>query len=142
MKVRPVLQRMMLAGIIVASVYFGLQNLRNAMAIGSLNSDPVTLWEIRFEAVKKILPFQRGLIGYITNSDVPGALYNANNEQGEYTLTQYAMAPIILVRGDKEEWTLANLNSKAFQIWSRSNRDKFRVITLKDNLYLFQRLKP
>ncbi|HEY9152648.1 MAG TPA: hypothetical protein VIN60_07165 [Anaerolineales bacterium] len=142
MSVRAILQRVMLAGMIGASIYFGIQNLRNAVAIGSLTSDPVTQWEVRFQAVKKLLPFQRGVIGYLTNSDVPGARFDSNNEQGEYTLTQYTMAPIILVRGDKEEWTLANLNSKAFQIWSQSNHGQFRVIPLKDNLYLLQRLNP
>ena len=142
MSVRFVLQRVILAGIIAASIYFGFQNLRSAMAIGSLTSDPVTQWEVRFQAVKKLLPFQRGVTGYLTNSDVPGAKYDVNNEDGEYTLTQYSMAPIILVRGDNEEWTIASLNSKAFQLWSQSNHGQFRVIPLKDDLYLLQRLTP
>ena len=142
MNVRAILQRVMLGGMIAASIYFGFQNLRNAMGIGSLNGDPVTKWELRFEAVRKTLPFKRGVIGYITNSDVPGAIYNADNEQGEYTLTQYTMAPIILVRGDNEEWTLANLSGKAFQIWSQTNQGRYRVIPLKDNLYLLQRQTP
>ena len=142
MSVRFVLQRVILAGMIAASIYFGFQNLRSAMAIGSLTSDPVTQWEVRFQAVKKLLPFQRGVIGYLTNSDVPGAKYDVNNEDGEYTLTQYSMAPIILVRGDNEEWTIASLNSKAFQLWSQSNHGQFRVIPLKDDLYLLQRLTP
>ena len=142
MSVRLILQRLMLAGMIATSIYFGFQNLGNAITIGNITSDPVTLWEVRFQAVKKILPFKRGVIGYLTNSDVPGASFDSNNEQGEYTLTQYTMAPIILVRGDKEEWTLANFNSKAFQIWNQSNHGRFRVIPLKDSLYLLQRLTP
>ena len=142
MNVRSVLQRVMLVGIMAASIYFGVQNLRAAIGIGALNSDPVTKWEVRFQAVKKLLPFKRGVIGYITNSDVPGAKYDVNNEEGEYTLTQYTMAPIILVRGDNQEWTLANLNSQAYQIWSQSNHGQFRVTPLKDDLYLLQRLTP
>jgi len=126
----------------MASIYFGFRNLRHAMATGSLTGDPVTQWEVRFQAVKKLLPFKRGVVGYITNSDVPGAKYDPNNEQGEYTLTQYTMAPIILVRGDNEAWTIANLNSKAFQLWSQTNQGKFRVMPLKDDLYLLQRLTP
>jgi hypothetical protein len=142
MNIRLILQRLMLAGMIMASIYFGIQNLRNAIAIGNLNNDPVSEWEVRFQAVKKLLPFQRGVVGYITNSDVPGAKYDPNNEQGEYTLTQYTMAPIILVRGDHEAWTIANLNSKAFQLWSQSNHGEFRIIPMKDDLYLLQRLTP
>jgi len=142
MNIRLILKQVMLVGIVVASIYFGFQNLRTAIAIGNLNSDPVTKWEVRFNAVKKLLPFKRGVVGYLTNSDVPGAIYDANNEQGEYTLTQYTMAPIILVRGDNEEWTIANLNSKAFQIWSQSNHGEFYVVPLNDNLYLLHRVAP
>ena len=142
MNLRLIFQRVMLAGMIVAGFYFGVQNLRAAIAVGNLSGDPVTKWEVRFQPIKKLLPFRRGVVGYITNSDVPGASYDANNEQGEYTLTQYTMAPIILVRGDDEEWTIASLNSKAYQIWSQSNHGKFRVTPLNDNLYLLQRLTP
>ena len=142
MNIRFILQRVMLAGIVLTSIYFGVQNVRAAITVGNLNSDPVTKWEVRFDAVKKLLPFKRGVVGYLTNSDVPGAIYDTNNEQGEYTLTQYTMSPIILVRGDNEEWTIANLNSKAYQIWSQSNHGEFRVIPLKDDLYLLQRLAP
>ncbi len=118
MNIRFFLQRVMLAGIVAASIYFGVQNFRNAIAIGNLNSDPVSEWELRFQPLKKLLPFKRGVVGYITNSDVPGASFDPNNEQGEYTLTQYSMAPIILVRGDNEQWTIAELSSKAYQLWS------------------------
>ena len=142
MNIRLILQRLMLAGIMVTSIYFGFQNLCTAMTIGNLNNDPITEWEIRFQPIKKLLPFQRGAVGYITNSDVPGAKYDSNNEQGEYTLTQYAMAPIILVRGDNEEWTIADLNNKAYQIWSQSNHGEFHIIPMKDDLYLLQRLTP
>jgi hypothetical protein len=141
MNIRSILQRLMLAGIIVAGIYFGIQNLQAAISVGNLNSDPVTEWEVRFQPVKKILPFKRGVIGFLQNSDVLGGSPDSN-EQGEYTLTQYAMSPIILVRGDNEPWTLAIFNSKAFQVWGKSNRGQFRVIPLNDNLYLFQRLTP
>jgi hypothetical protein len=141
MNIRFILQRVMLAAIMIASIYFGIQNLRDAIAIGNLNSDPVTDWEVRFQQVKKNLPFKRGAIGFLQNSDVLGTDFD-NNLQGEYTLTQYAMSPIILMRGDKQEWTLAELNSSAFQVWDQANHGKFRVYVLNDNLYLFQRLTP
>ncbi len=131
----------MLVGIILAGIYFGIQNVKSAIAVGNLNSDPVTKWEVRFQQVKKILPFKRGVIGFMQNSDVLGGPLD-DNEQGEYTLTQYAMAPVILVRGDNEPWTLAIFSSKAFQAWNKSNHGQFRVITLNYSLYLFQRLTP
>jgi len=70
MNIRRILQRVILAGIIVASIYFGFQNLRAAIAVGNLKDDPVTAWEVRFQPVKKLLPFKRGAIGFLQNSDV------------------------------------------------------------------------
>ena len=142
MKLRFVLQWLTLAGIIFASIYYGVQNLRASMTVGNPNVDTIAQWELRFNPIKKMLPFKRGVVGYITNSDVPGAKFDANNEQGEYTLTQYAMSPIVLVRGDNEEWTIADFSSNTFQLWSQSNHGEFRVIPMKDNLYLLQRLAP
>jgi hypothetical protein len=141
MNIRLILQRVMLAGLIVASIYFGFQNLHAAIAVGNLNTDPVTAWEVRFQPVKKLLPFKRGAIGFMQNSDVLGTVSDAN-EQGEYTLTQYAMSPIILVRGEEEEWTLAEFNTSVYQTWSQTNNGQFRVIPLKDNIYLLHRLTP
>ena len=141
MNIRLIFQRMMLAGIIVASIYFGFQNLRAAIAVGNLKDDPVTAWEVRFQPVKKLLPFKRGAIGFMQNSDVLGTVSD-NNEQGEYTLTQYAMSPIILVRGDNQEWNLAEWNNAVYQTWSQSNHGQFRVTPLKYNLYLLHRLNP
>ena len=141
MNIRLILQRVMLAGLIVASIYFGFQNLRAAIAVGNLNNDPVTEWEVRFQPVKKLLPFKRGAIGFMLNSDVLGTVSDAN-EQGEYTLTQYTMSPIILVRGQDEEWTLAEFNTSVYQTWSQTNNGQFRVIPLKDYIYLLHRLTP
>ncbi len=52
MNIRFILQRVMLAGIVLTSIYFGVQNVRAAITIGNLNSDPVTKWEVRFNVVK------------------------------------------------------------------------------------------
>ena len=68
----------------------------------------------RFAPVRGALPFVRGVIGYISDSDVPGADFNAANDEGEYILTQYALAPIVLVRGTDQEWNLANLSRESF----------------------------
>ncbi len=142
MNVRLNLQRVMLAGIFAASIYFGFQNLRTAMAIGSLTNDPVTQWELRFQAVKKILPFKRGVVGYISDSSIPGVSYDPNNDQGEYVLTQYVMSPIIIVKGTGQEWNIGNLRPEAYKVWSQSNHGQFEVIPFKGNIYLIHKLTP
>lgn len=135
------LQRGLLALILLGSVYASIQNLISTKELGSISDDPVADWEVRFEPLKARLPFQRGVVGYISDSSVPGALYDAANDEGEYVLTQYVMAPIIIVKGTDQEWNIGRLSRQAYQIWSKPNQGQFDVIPFKGNVYLFHRLK-
>jgi hypothetical protein len=134
------LRRGMIVLIVFASLYASVQNLISTKDLGSTNDDPVADWEIRFRPLKKQLPFTRGAVGYISNSSIPGASFNAANDEGEYVLTQYAMAPIIIVKGTGQEWNIANLDKDAFALWSKTNQGQFEVIPFKDRLYLLHRL--
>jgi hypothetical protein len=131
--------RALLFLMLAASVAASVRNLKATKELGSVSDDPVANWERRFTAVKARLPFERGLVGYISNSDVPGASFDAANDEGEYVLTQYAMAPIILVRGTTEEWNIANLSTQAFRMWSGENSGAFDIMPLKNGLYLLHR---
>lgn len=132
-------------GVIVIVVLLGLNasinNLISTKDKGSTTDDPVADWEVRFGPLKAKLPFSRGVVGYISDSSIPGITFNAANDEGEYVLTQYALAPIIIVKGTNQEWNVANLSKAAFDVWSKTNQGQFDVITLKDRLYLLHRLK-
>jgi hypothetical protein len=138
-RARLFLQRVAIAALVLGGIYFSIKNLQDVMAMTSRDGDHITPWEIRFQPIKKLLPFKRGVVGYLTNSDVLGTGITGN-EEGEYTLTQYTMSPIIISRGMNREWVIADLNTKAFQIWSASNYGQFRVYSLGDDLFLFHRL--
>ena len=79
-------------------------------------------------------------MGYISDSAVPGIPYDAANEEGEYILTQYAMAPVIIVKGTDQEWNIGNLSGRAFQEWNARHAGAFQVTPLKGSLYLLQRI--
>lgn len=134
------LQRGLLGLIVLAGLYASVQNLLATRSLGRLGDDPVADWEQRFAPIRQRLPFQRGLVGYISASSVPGASYDAANEEGEYVLTQYAMAPVILVKGADQEWDIANLDRAAFEAWSRANGEAFEVVVSRGGLYLLHRV--
>ncbi len=136
------LQRALLVLLIAASLYGSIQNLIASRDLGSLTDDPVADFEKRFEPLKHRLPFQRGVVGYISDSSVPGASYDINNDEGEYVLTQYAMSPIIIVKGAGQEWNIGNLSPQAYKLWSLSNHGQFEVIPFKADIYLIHRLTP
>jgi hypothetical protein len=133
------LSRALLFLLLAASVAASLRNLASTKDLGSISDDPVADWEQRFAAVKDRLPFERGFVGYISDSDVPGAGFNPANDEGEYVLTQYAMAPVILIRGTTVEWSIANLSSEAFRIWSGTHAAAFDIVPLRNGLYLLHR---
>ena len=133
-------QRVLFALIIAASLYASIQNLISTKELGSLNDDPVADWEVRFGPLKERLPFQRGVVGYISDASVPGVEYDAANDEGEYVLTQYVMAPIIIVKGTDQEWNIARFSRLGYQAWKESNQGRFEVIPFKGNVYLLHRL--
>lgn len=135
----PWLQRILVILIAAASLYASLKNLLDTRELGSISEDPVAHWQVRFGPLKEQLPFVRGVVGYISDSDVPGAAFDPANEEGEYILTQYAMAPIIIVRGTDQQWNIANLSPEAFAIWAAGDNGQFDVSRLKGGLYLLHR---
>ena len=134
------LQRVVLGLVAAASLYASVQNLLSTRDLGSLFTDPVAQWEVRFGPLKAELPFVRGAMGYISDSDMGGIAYDAANDEGEYILAQYALAPIILIRGTDQEWIVANLSRQAFDLWNSQDHPGFDVLQLKRGLYLLHRI--
>jgi hypothetical protein len=134
------LQRGIIVLLVVASLYASIQNLISTKDLGSITDDPVADWEKRFTLIKTQIPFERGVIGYISDSDVPGSNYSAANDEGEYVLTQYVLAPIIIKRGTDQEWNIANLDRPAYDLWAKANGGRFKVTAFKGGLYLLRRI--
>ncbi len=135
-------RRGMLILILLGSLYASFQNLLSIPSLGNPNDDPVADWERRFAPLKKELPFVRGFVGYISDSSVPGINTDLANDAGEYVLTQYVMAPIIIIKGTDEEWNIGNLSPQAYRSWSLMNQGKFDVRAFTGGLYLMHRTTP
>ncbi len=134
------LQRLFLVLLVAAGLTASVRNLIATRDLGSVSDDPVADWEKRFTQLKQRIPFERGVVGYISDSSVPGVGYDAANDEAEYVLTQYVMAPIVIVKGTDQEWDIANLDRQAFELWSKANQGKFEVTAYKGGIYLLHRL--
>jgi hypothetical protein len=126
--------------LLVLQLFVGWKNLQTIKNAEYNAGEPVAEWERRFEPLKKILPLTRGVVGYVSDSDVPGINYWDPNDQIQYTLTQYTMAPIIINKGDDFEWIIGVLSKSGYQDWARSHTGKFEFIFLKNSIYLIHRL--
>jgi len=134
------LQRILLVLIAAASLYASARNLSATADLGRITEDPVADWEVRFEPLRARLPFVRGVVGYLSDSRVPGASYDKANDEGEYILTQYALAPIIIVWGTDQEWNVANLSVEAYRLWSTQEHAEFDIRPIGSGLYLLHRI--
>ncbi len=77
-----------------------------------LNQDAATGWEKRLSALKDALP-ERGVIGYVSEQDYPGVPFNIVDQDEEFVLTQYSLAPLILDRGStRHELVIGNFSAE------------------------------
>jgi hypothetical protein len=99
----------------------------------------IDAWEARLHSVRETLPVKRGIIGFVGDSNVPGIEYNSGDQETEFILTQYTLAPLILVPGTVADWNLAILGKVAFEKWQQSNQGNFEIISLGHQVYLFHK---
>jgi hypothetical protein len=102
-----------------------------------LHDDPVTNWERRIKPLKADLP-KNGEIGYLSDWDLPGWDGSQSDMDNEYRLTQYALAPRLLVRGPGYAQLVANLTNPDDV---QRIEDIFKVRKIHDyglGIYLFE----
>ena len=88
-----------------------------------IGRDEITLYEKRFEGLKKILP-KHGVVGYITEEGAEEVRANT-----EYCLTQYALSPVIVVNTQERRLVVGNFSHAAGG--SKVARDR-NLTVLKD----------
>ena len=137
---RPFLRIMMLGAVILSSIYQSINYLIATKELGSLEEDPVTIWESKFSKLKKALPADVKTVGYVADWDIPGIEYGNGDQHGEYVLVQYVLSPVITVRSSEQEWIIGNLSPEAYKRWWSSTRGKYEVTFFKNNLYLIHKI--
>jgi hypothetical protein len=139
--IRNFLRAAMLGVVILWSINQSVNHLISTKQLGSLEQDPVTIWESKFNKLKKALPTEVKTVGYLADWDIEGMEYSNGDQHGEYVLMQYVLSPIIAVRDSEQEWIIGNLTSAAYEKWLRTTRGKYEVTFFKHNLYLIHKIE-
>jgi hypothetical protein len=142
------LQKALVALFLLASLASSLQILfgtRDRWQAQAGAPEPVSEWDARLARLRAAIPIGNGIVGYVGDWDVltmdPDSGPYADQET-EYILTQYSLAPLILERGADFEWVVANLSPSAYKIWRASLTGEFRVLEFGWDLHLIHRLSP
>lgn len=69
--------------------------------------DAYTLWEDRLKLLVDDIP-TTGSIGYLSEMDIEGFVFNPIDTNQEYVLTQYYLVPRILIRGKDFDYIIGN----------------------------------
>lgn len=115
MKIR-LFQILFLITLLAAAVNSGIFQWLDALHIWDsqqVNRDTASEWEKHLTPLKNDLP-TRGVIGYIfQNGTPPDFILDSMDDQEEYFLTQYTLAPLIVVRGTSPQWVIGNFSEKS-----------------------------
>jgi hypothetical protein len=68
--------------------------------------DVVTGWEEKSKSILAALPDGVYKAGYVERADLPGS--TAVFDEAEFFITQYGVAPVVLVPGLDQEWIVGN----------------------------------
>jgi hypothetical protein len=134
-----------LIGLITFSLLAAVNNgidARQRWTQAQSRQDPVSRWETRLQPVLKRLPEHVSVLGYVADWDLPGAEYNLVDQETEYTLTQYALAPRAVQPGLEQEWIIGNFTQPDFRDWLDGKLPSYEVTEMGFGLYLIHRTSP
>jgi hypothetical protein len=102
-----------------------------------------TTWMARIERVVRDLPSQ-GTIGYFSERNFKGIKFNPIDQDEEFAMTQYAVAPRILVDGSCLDYVIVNLPYLAVPDVKRLMAEKNLHMTMEygNGLYLGRKVRP
>src|SRR5512143_2331576 len=100
-----------LAPYLLAALFliFGAWHLGGVLRTYDQSVDMLSPWEERMKLVRQALPSGVFTVGYLEGADVPDA--NADPEKSEFFMTQYGIAPVVLVKGYDHKWIIGNFGS-------------------------------
>jgi hypothetical protein len=123
------------APIIILSFHYNFKALQKGIQRYNRNEiDQITIYERRFIELKEYLQ-NHLVVGYISDYDD-----NSTEDGLSYTMTQYVLAPIILVRGIKRNFIIGNFHSTKPNIKAYEKENLALIRDFGDGVILLERM--
>ncbi len=101
-----------------------------------VRDDGVTKWEERMKPVRAYLPATIREVGYISDNDSTAMIQ-------EYSLTRYALAPIVVRQSTNYEWIIGNFTQPGFEeILNQQIHSSYSIKKFNAGIYLIHRTLP
>jgi hypothetical protein len=108
MKVELIRHRLAVALLVIATLISGYYSLFVTPSIELIREDGAAKWEERMQAVHRTLPVSVREVGYISDPEMTAQVQ-------EYSLTKYALAPVVVRQGVDYEWLIGNFTQPGFE---------------------------
>ena len=139
------LRQAAVVGLVGLSLFVAYRTTSSAMAAWDPeqpDNNPVDRWEKRIQPVRNHLPEDIRLVGYAADWDIPDSEFNPIDQDAEYVLTQYALAPIMVQPGLEQEWIIGNFLHPGFEAWLDQSLPPYEIKSLGFGIYLIHRTSP
>jgi len=140
-----ILRIVAMIGIVIIAVLVSVQNAwatRTRTIAASQSTDSVSKWEDRMARVLARVPEDVTVFGYVADWDLPNAQYDMIDQDQEYVLTQYALAPRMVQPGLEHEWIIGNFITPDFEKWLDQNLSSYEMTDMGFGIYLIHRTSP
>ena len=130
--------------LVILLLLFSLFNIKQlwsaSLDIGDRGTETLDRWEADMILLKESLPVNRGVVGYISEEDVAGLEYGYWDNETEFLLTQYALAPLILKKGLSAEWNVVVLKNEDLLKWLTANPGTYEIVKIKSKFHILHNL--
>jgi hypothetical protein len=110
----------------------------------SASRDEVTGWEQKSKSILAALPDDVFTAGYLERADIPDS--TAVFDDAEFFITQYGVAPVVLVPGYGQEWIVGNFGGgesiESLEPWLAGELGSYSVQDLGFGIYLIHVTDP
>ena len=102
-------------------------------------SDRISQYERRFEGLKKILP-THGVVGYLSHRQAQDIRFDT--ETAEFYLTQYALAPLIVIYSSERAFVLGNFGASRVDPEIFTDHNLMQLRDFGNGVMLFRHKTP
>lgn len=123
----------------ISSSYLTFQKTSKDVAETNVE-EMVTAWEKRQRKIRLLLP-DNGVIGYLADWDIPEYESGAKDQEVEFILAQYTVAPLVLERGTNHELILGNFSDDGDPLKLQHIQDVFGIRLIhkySNELFIFK----
>lgn len=134
------IRKILVISLTLISINYIVQLWQSSMDIGDTGSKELDRWEADMQLVREILPIERGTVGYISQEDVAGSDFEYWDNETEFLLTQYALAPLIVKKGLAAEWNVIVLKNEDLEKWLQMHPGEYEITNLKNQIHVLHDL--